>query len=250
MRRAGSLGILLFTMHLFTWLSISVALPIPQDLSAFEMVSRSDPFEKLTHSLSSKELRNAVKKAPERLRLGQDNFLYSGLKRKSVAGAYGTSAAVALGGVAITYQGMNLRTKNRDAETKKASKCKKNFVDMCNLDADQKNLCVVGTEDAQMRKAICAALKGQRQQSDRERERADGDRHFAPSSTEGSRWDPGSEEGDGAEGQEHAYLPSRPTSEWDKRALSDATLNTIEDYNKFIGATEAIASGTIAMISA
>ncbi|SPO22192.1 uncharacterized protein UTRI_02202_B [Ustilago trichophora] len=205
-------------MHLFTWLLTSSALPVPSDLSPFETLSRSDPFERLTHSLSSKELRNAVKKAPERLRLGQNDFLYSGLKRKSVAGAYGTSAAVALGGVAITYQGMNLRTKNRDAETKKA-------------------------KDAQMKKAICAALKGEREHSSRARPDAQ-DSNYSPSSTERSRWD------SGGEAQQYAYPPSRTTVEWDKRALSDATLNTIEDYNKIIGATEAIASGSIAMTSA
>ena len=44
--------------------------------------------------------------------------------------------------------------------------------------------------------------------------------------------------------------PSSSTPEWKKRALSDATLNAIEDYNKFIGATEALVSASIAVTGA
>lgn len=87
-----------------------------------EKLTQSDPFTKFTRTLSRpKELKQAVKKAPETLRLGADDFLGSGLKRKSVAGAYGTSAAVAVGGAAISYQALNLHSKNRDAEIKKES---------------------------------------------------------------------------------------------------------------------------------
>lgn len=42
----------------------------------------------------------------------------------------------------------------------------------------------------------------------------------------------------------------RVQPELGRRALSDETLNTIEDYNKMIGATEAIVSGSIAMTAA
>lgn len=46
------------------------------------------------------------------------------------------------------------------------------------------------------------------------------------------------------------YPPSRPLDRWTKRRLSDAVLNTMEDYNKMIASTEAVASGSIAVTAA
>lgn len=78
--------------------------------------------EKGVKSLSSTKLKDAVAQVPKKLNLGVDNFLGMGVKRKSVAGAYGTSAAVTLGAAAIGYQATNLRSQRRTAYKKKLSK--------------------------------------------------------------------------------------------------------------------------------
>ncbi|GAK63849.1 uncharacterized protein PAN0_003d2058 [Moesziomyces antarcticus] len=75
--------------------------------------------EQGVESLSSTKLKDAVKQVPQKLNLGVDNFLGMGVKRKSVAGAYGTSAAVMLGAAAIGYQATNLRSQRRTAYKKK-----------------------------------------------------------------------------------------------------------------------------------
>lgn len=77
--------------------------------------------EQGVESLSSTKLKDAVKQVPQKLNLGVDNFLGMGVKRKSVAGAYGTSAAVMLGAAAIGYQATNLRSQRRTAYKKKLS---------------------------------------------------------------------------------------------------------------------------------
>ncbi|SJX62096.1 uncharacterized protein SRS1_12945 [Sporisorium reilianum f. sp. reilianum] len=219
--------------------------------------------DRLTHSLSAKQVKKVVQKAPEKLNLGADNWLGSGLKRKSVSGAYGTTAAVGVGAAAITYQTMNLKSKNREAR-KKAEK------------------------DARVKEAICAA------QRQRAAEAAETDQQPSVLATEYTPSPPGNPNAappnaipttptglsspstpPPAEGAAagsayayppsralswskrtatrtpYAYPPSRVSATWSRRApISDATLVTIEDYNKLIGATEAITSGTIAIASA
>lgn len=104
------------------------ALPIRPQLESLERLTDTERLQQFTRSLSlplslsPKEVKRAVKQAPDRLHLRQDDFLGLGVKRKSVAGVYGTSAGVSLGAAAISYQTMNLRSKNRDAVTKEQSK--------------------------------------------------------------------------------------------------------------------------------
>uniref|UniRef100_V5EWZ5 Transmembrane protein n=2 Tax=Kalmanozyma brasiliensis (strain GHG001) TaxID=1365824 RepID=V5EWZ5_KALBG len=173
----------------------------------------------------------SVKKAPAKIGLGADDFLRSGLKRKSVAGVYGTTAAVSLGGAAIWYQTMNLKSKNRDAATK-------------------------AEKDKRIKAAICEAQR---------RHAAEGGQaSFLPTSPlEAQNVPPlpllsaisGAEADDDVydhtqkNGNAHPYPPSRAISKLTKR-ISDAALNTIEDYNKMIAASEGMVSGSIAVTAA
>lgn len=66
-----------------------------------------------------------------------------------------------------------------------------------------------------------------------------------------SEWPPQDTRYDALQSGTEEVWPERGAkSDWDKRGLSDATLTTIEDYNKIIGATEAIVSGSIAVTAA
>lgn len=202
--------------------------------------------DRSTHPLSATHVVQVVAKAPETLKLGTDDFLGTGLKRKSVAGAYGTTAAVSLGAVAIGYQTLNYRSKNRDAATKAA-------------------------KDERVREAICSEKRRSADatgpKSMNNDSQSSGPMSIASSSSVPSASEPSRHSSVNVEASQseapviglgavrastaYAYPPSRALSRLDRRArLSDATLNTIEDYNKMIGATEAIASGTIAITSA
>ena len=126
--RAGSVVLCALAPHplllvALAWL-LAATLPVCAQLDAaepLEKVAESRSFPGFTRVMSAKDVKQAVKKAPEKLRLGKDNFLNSGLRRKTIAGVYGTTAGVTLGAAAITYQTLNLRSKNRDAETKAQS---------------------------------------------------------------------------------------------------------------------------------
>ena len=67
-----------------------------------EAVVQSDAINKLKTSLSPNNVKDALKAAPERLKLGAENFLGTGVRRKSVANAYSTSIGVVAGAGAIT----------------------------------------------------------------------------------------------------------------------------------------------------
>ncbi|GAC76968.1 hypothetical protein PANT_22c00301 [Moesziomyces antarcticus T-34] len=159
--------------------------------------------EKGVESLSSTKLKDAVKQVPKKLNLGVDNFLGMGVKRKSVAGAYGTSAAVTLGAAAIGYQATNLRSQRRTAYKKKLKYL-----------AAAQGRSIPGASSPPVLPAVQAQPMRRRW---------------------GTPW---------------SQTQGRPTLEWKRRALSDETLVTIEDYNKFIGATEGLASGGIAVTGA
>nr|CDI52832.1 hypothetical protein BN887_03316 [Melanopsichium pennsylvanicum 4] len=165
MRFTSASSLFHILLHLSSWLLAAQAAPLPIAIATEEHLTdklvNKDTIFKFSRSFSNTKV--SLKKAPEKLKLGENDFLGSGLKRKSVAGAYAATGAVGIGGVAVIYQAMNLRSKERDADKKQAS---------------------------------------------------------------------------------------LNSAEWGKRALSDATLNTIEDYAKVIGATEAIVSGGIAMKAA
>lgn len=104
---------------LLIWL-LAVITPCIAQLESSEVQAA----EKLTASNLLGRLRSSVRGVPKSLKLGNDNFLGLGAKRKSIAGVYGTTAAVGVGGAAIAYQTMNLRSKDRDARNKMQSEYK------------------------------------------------------------------------------------------------------------------------------
>ncbi|SNX82884.1 uncharacterized protein MEPE_01590 [Melanopsichium pennsylvanicum] len=223
MRFTSASSLFHILLHLSSWLLAAQAAPLPIAIATEEHLTdklvNKDTIFKFSRSFSNTKV--SLKKAPEKLKLGENDFLGSGLKRKSVAGAYAATGAVGIGGVAVIYQAMNLRSKERDADKKQA-------------------------RDEQVRQAVCLALRS-RQAAQTPTEIETLPSTIPPLESEVS----------------HAY-PSAPrrmetaassatglnSAEWGKRALSDATLNTIEDYAKVIGATEAIVSGGIAMKAA
>lgn len=194
-------------------------------------------------------MRKVVVKAPEKLRLGTEDFLGSGFKRKSVAGAYGTSVGVSLGAVAIGYQTLNYRSKNRDYAIKKE-------------------------KDARIKEAICSERRRHAAAAAEAAPvpdvAADTVRPTAPSISASTAFASNVLQPDhtdlvgsasasalvstqqaGLASTAYTYAPSRALTSLERRApLTDLTLNTIEDYNKMIGATEAVASASIAMTSA
>lgn len=89
-----------------------------------EKAAQSDKLSQLTRSLSPQKVKEVIQKAPDKYKLRANNFLGTGLRRKSIAGTYGTSIAVMGGAGAITYQGLNLQSKNREQENKDKSKCR------------------------------------------------------------------------------------------------------------------------------
>ncbi|CDS82439.1 uncharacterized protein SPSC_03258 [Sporisorium scitamineum] len=227
------------------------------------------PLDRLTHSLSAKQVKKVVVKAPEKLNLGADNFLGSGLKRKSVSGAYGTTAAVGVGAAAITYQTLNLKSKSREASKKAQSR---------NGAALQAETAVSPGVAEDESSPILPVASNPNTASQSSVEPIAPSASAAPPVLATAPASPppatASTTGPPAASNVYAYPPSRaltmrtskrtgtsspyayPPSralypKWSKRApISDATLITIEDYNKIIGATEAIASGTIAVASA
>ena len=127
-----------------------------------------------------------------------------------------------------------------------------------------------------MKEAICAARRGRAQQGQGvapEEVADDASSVLALPDDDGAQSNAAPQPASAAEGEASSSLPY-PSTRWTKRAasrrgvyayppsrallarfakrtpISDATLTTIEDYNKMIGATEAIASGTIAVASA
>ncbi|TKY87399.1 hypothetical protein EX895_004076 [Sporisorium graminicola] len=261
----------LLLLHLLTWL-LAGSTPAHAALeSALESATeRLIPaagndtpalVDRLTHSLSAKQVRKVVQQAPEKLNLGTDNFLGSGLKRKSVSGAYGTTAAVAVGAAAITYQTMNLKSKYRDAEKKAET-----------AQTETAAATDTGPEDLDTSTEYTASPASMPPLTENTDTPAQPHMATTPSSAPpvpprsaaprvpaatGTnaiyalpvRWTKRTR----PSSRRYAYPPSRALSatQWSKRTpISDATLITIEDYNKMIGATEAIASGTIAVASA
>ncbi|GAC92579.1 septum-promoting GTP-binding protein 1 [Pseudozyma hubeiensis SY62] len=241
-------------LQLVAWL-LAVVTPctasLPEDSSGLESAEQlvRPASDRLAHSLSTARMRKVVVKAPEKLRLGTDDFLGSGFKRKSVAGAYGTSVGVSLGAVAIGYQTLNYRSKNREYAIKKE-------------------------KDARVKEAICSERRryaaAAAEAAPVADVAADTVRPTAPSifaSTAmasnvlqqdhadlvGLESAPASfsTQPAGVASTAHTYPPSRALTSLERRApLTDQTLNTIEDYNKMIGASEAVASASIAMTSA
>lgn len=113
----------LFTIILSASLPSCSALPLPIEAptEAIEDVASATRSDSRISRVFS-PVRSALKAAPKTLNLGETNFLGTGVRRKSIAGAYASTAGVALGGAAITYQTMNMKSKNTDAWKKKASK--------------------------------------------------------------------------------------------------------------------------------
>lgn len=108
---------------------------------------------------------------------------------------------------------------------------------------------VLSIEEAEQRQAICATLKHHQTHAPEYLAAAQGRSIPGASSPPvlpaaqaqpmRRRW-----------GTPWSQTQGRPTLEWKRRALSDETLVTIEDYNKLIGATEGLASGGIAVTGA
>lgn len=123
--RLNSFSSPIILFHVLIWLLASASPVIAQVEESVEEADRlnssNDPLHRLAHTLRPKRVKTVVKKAPKNLRLGTDDFLHSGLKRKTIVGAYSTTAAVGLGGAAVWYQLTNLRSKERDANAKAAS---------------------------------------------------------------------------------------------------------------------------------
>lgn len=123
--RFTSISSPIILLHILFWLLATASPSIAQVEESVEaadrLISSNDPLHRLAHTLRPKRVKTVVKKAPKKLRLGTDDFLHSGLKRKAIVGAYSTTAAVGLGGAAVWYQLTNLRSKERDANAKAAS---------------------------------------------------------------------------------------------------------------------------------
>ncbi|KAJ1027041.1 hypothetical protein NDA18_003060 [Ustilago nuda] len=206
-----------------------------------KQVAQSDAFDHLirtlSHSLSPTKIKEVIRKVPDILKLRSNNFLGTGLKRKSIAGAYGTSIAVAGGAGAIIYQGLNLESRNREQENKDG-------------------------KDRLYRKAICAALQARKRNAAAKTASSppsvpEAAPALSPNTAEApplappsARWQNRYKFGDRTKSDPSVPPESRPKADWDKRALNDATLIAIEDYNKLIAGTEAIVSGSLALVAA
>ena len=121
---------------LLQWLLAVLPTAVAQLEQSVSKAAESARVSQLTRSLSPKVVAEAVKIAPEKLKLGNTDFLGSGLRRKSLAGAYGSTAAVSVGAAAITYQMMNMQSRNRDVDRRQQSKSPyidpfSTCVDMC-----------------------------------------------------------------------------------------------------------------------
>lgn len=111
---------LLAACFLFTLLQPCLAVPVELPADELEHLVKNS---KLARVMSSKQIKGAVKELPKTLKLGQNDFLGSGVRRKSISGAYASTAGVGLGGAGIWYQTTNLKAKDRDYQKKKLSKC-------------------------------------------------------------------------------------------------------------------------------
>lgn len=109
---------------LLQWLLAVLPTAVAQleQLQSVLKAAESARVAQFARSLSPKVVAEAVKIAPEKFKLGNTDFLGSGLRRKSLAGAYGSTAAVSVGAAAITYQTMNMQSRNRDMDRKQQSK--------------------------------------------------------------------------------------------------------------------------------
>ena len=247
---------LILLLHLLAWLLVtsSPALALSDgELEAAQRLipfSSDSPLNRLTRQVTSGRVRKAVKNAPEALNLRNDNFLGSGFKRKSVAGAYGSSAAVTVGAAAIAYQTINFRSKNRIAEKKLQSKFASWLLEhRRDWKADMKRF-LGCKEDASVREAICAEKRMREASSGMQSPNKTASRP-SPPQQETSRWSNiyATVRKSLNAGRAYAYPPSRAVLT-KRTPISDATLTTIEDYNKLIGGTEALISGSIALASA
>lgn len=69
-----------------------------------------------TASKAPKYIKSAVKDAPKALnKLGPEDFLGSGVKRKSLTGLYSVAGAVGLGASSIVYNGINMKARQSEA---------------------------------------------------------------------------------------------------------------------------------------
>ncbi|SYW77901.1 uncharacterized protein UBRO2_02093 [Ustilago bromivora] len=182
-----------------------------------KQVAQSDAFDQLirtlSRSLSPTKTKEVIQKAPDILKLRSNNFLGTGLRRKSIAGAYGTSIAVTGGAGAILYQGLNLDSRNREQENKD------------------------GTSLPPSVPEAAPALSPNTAEA-------------PPLAPPSARWQNRYKFGDRTESDPSVPPELRPKADWDKRALSDAALTAIEEYNKLIAGTEAIVSGSLALVAA
>ncbi|SAM81396.1 uncharacterized protein UBRO_02968 [Ustilago bromivora] len=207
-----------------------------------KQVAQSDAFDQLirtlSRSLSPTKTKEVIQKAPDILKLRSNNFLGTGLRRKSIAGAYGTSIAVTGGAGAILYQGLNLDSRNREQENKDG-------------------------KDRLYREAICAVLQEVRKGNAAAKTASlppsvpEAAPALSPNTAEApplappsARWQNRYKFGDRTESDPSVPPELRPKADWDKRALSDAALTAIEEYNKLIAGTEAIVSGSLALVAA
>lgn len=76
-----------------------------------------------TASKAPKYIKSAVKEAPKALhKLGPEDFLGSGVKRKSLTGLYSVAGAVGLGASSIAYNGINMKARQSEAIRKQHSR--------------------------------------------------------------------------------------------------------------------------------
>lgn len=75
-----------------------------------------------TASRAPRYIKSAVKDAPRALnKLGPEDFLGSGVKRKSLTGLYSVAGAVGLGATSIAYNGINMKARQSEAIRKQRS---------------------------------------------------------------------------------------------------------------------------------